>query len=348
MNSIIISINVMKRLLKEITSLGFIFLFPIIAALLTVLMFSPKTNEVGIAGVSVHDQGLKGFLEEKGNYQFQMIPSNEISRIEEMVGNGEFQYGIIFPHGTASNGKIQLISTQNDENTQVLMGDIEAYMEAVTRGETLHVESVESDNRGELEKAKTAMGMIAMFMIMFIGTGMQLLLEDKRLKTFMRSFCSPLMGFETALGHLLANLLLGILQITIFLIFSVKVLKFDFGTGIFNLFILLLIFLITAIGLGIALVGFVKDSSKYNLILTILSITLSFLGGAFFSLKYMNELIKKLSNLTPQKWLLDAFEKLALGGSLMDIGIEVTILLLFGLVFFTFGIKSLKLSPIDT
>jgi len=204
-----------------------------------------------------------------------------------------------------------------------------------------------AEEEGKQHQAKVAIGMISMFIIMFIGTGMQLLIEDKRLKTFMRSFCAPLKEYEMALGHLLANFVLGILQIAVFLLVSILIFKYDFGTSVFNVFFLLVIFLVTAIGLGIGVVGFVKDGEKYNMVVTIIAVTLSFIGGAFFPLEFMNDFIQKLSNLTPQKWLIEAFLKLWEGQSLVNIGSEIFILLLFGLVFFTFGVKTLRLTTED-
>lgn len=345
MNSILIAINVIRRLLREITSLGFIFLFPVIAAILATLMFgSPKSIEVAVANLPQQDYGLINFLEEDDRYSLHFI--NE-KNVEESVNNNEVRYGIVFPDTINDTDKIKLVSKKNDEEAFKLKGTIDSYLTAVISGELIDIDKSVNKINDEVMQSKTAIGMMSMFIIMFIGTGMQLLLEDKRLKTFMRSFCAPLKQYELALGHLLANLFLGMIQIGIFLTISTTIFKFNYGTSIINVFIILLIFLITAIGLGIGMIGFINDSGKYNLILTTIAVSLSFIGGAFFPLEYMNDLLKKLANLTPQKWLIDAFVHLADGNSIFYAYTELAVLLLFGLVFFTFGVKSLKLTSTD-
>jgi ABC-2 type transport system permease protein len=71
------------------------------------------------------------------------------------------------------------------------------------------------------------------------------------------------------------------------------------------------------------------------------------LGGCFFSTSLMKGPLNTISNFIPQKWEMDAFEKLFSGRALTDIKINLLILLLFGAVFFTFGVKTLKPSAGD-
>ncbi|MTI65505.1 MAG: ABC transporter permease, partial [Firmicutes bacterium] len=191
-------------------------------------------------------------------------------------------------------------------------------------------------------QGKTAMGMFMMFVIMFVGNEMALLLEDKKLKTFTRAFTAPLKGYEMALGQLIANTLLGSLQILIFLFFTTVIFKVNWGVSIAYMFLILFIYMITAIGFAIGLAGIIKESEKYNMILMLIALVTSFLGGSFFPLENLNELINKISNFIPQRWVIDAFVKLSEGGTIFDIYTNILVLILFGLVLFTFGIKSLK------
>ncbi|MBM7615700.1 ABC transporter permease [Alkaliphilus hydrothermalis] len=344
MNSILIALNVMRRLLRELTSLGFIFIFPVIAAVLAVLMFGgAEPIKLGLGNIPQNDYGLIDYIEATGKYDVLVV---EEGNLQELIEIKKIKCGVVFPHEIGLENKIKLISQKQDEDVINLMGELEGYMAAAIGGNPPQVE-VTAEEEGKQHQAKVAIGMISMFIIMFIGTGMQLLIEDKRLKTFMRSFCAPLKEYEMALGHLMANFVLGVLQITVFLIVATIIFKYDFGTSILNVFLLLVIFLMTAIGLGIGVVGFVKDGEKYNMVVTIIAVTLSFIGGAFFPIEFMNDFIQKLSNLTPQKWLIEAFLKLWERQSILNIGNEIFILLLFGLVFFTFGVKTLRLTTED-
>lgn len=347
MNSIKIAENVIRRLLKEVTATGFVFLFPVLAAIIASLMFgSPKTIEIGLVNPPT-DPAFSAHIEANGKYKIIMIDS---SRIEDKVKSGELRFGIVIPLTGVMNEKIKLICIKDSDEAQELRSKIETYYEAINQGKKIPmVENSQQSGKysEEILQSKAAIGMISMFIIMFIGTGMQLLLEDKKSKTFMRTFCAPIRRTELVLGHLIANFILGSVQICIFLLISVFIFQFDFGTSIFNVLIILQLFLITAIGLGIGIVGFIHDASKYNLVITITAVLFSFVGGCFFPLEYMNDFFKKVSNVTPQKWLMEAYLKLSEGMSLLDVATELIIVLLFGVVLFTFGIKTLMPSYED-
>lgn len=121
----------------------------------------------------------------------------------------------------------------------------------------------------------------------------------------------------------------------------------DWGMPVIYIFILLVCFLLTAIGLGMGITGIVRSSQVFMVINTMLATMTCMLGGSFFSTTLMKGPLKTISNFIPQKWEMDAFEKLSSGGVFADIHINLLILLLFGAVFFTFGVKTLKPSAED-
>lgn len=352
MNSIVIASNVIKRILKEINSISFLIVFPILAGILAMAMFgSPKTIEVGVANPPEKNFELVSYIDSKEEYNVTILSKDEIqSKIEKK----DIEMGLIFPENygedmsNLTTNKIKLVSIEDGENVQTLRGNVEKYMASALGGLDSSIDLEESNGVSSKEQQKTtALGMIMMFIIMFVGNGMALLLEDKKLKTFTRTFAAPLKGYEMALGQLMANTLLGTVQISIFLIFTTLVFKMDWGVPVINVFLILFTFMIAAIGFAIGLAGFIKDNEKYNMILMLLALASSFLGGSFFPLEYLSDFIKKISNFIPQKWALESFTTLSGGGSLEEITINLGILLLFGIVLFTFGVKTLKPNPDD-
>jgi len=340
MNSLIIASNVIKRLFKEIQFINFLILFPILAGVLTLVMFGkPSVLEIGVSNSLDNDLGIISYIEEGDKYNINLLEERET---EKRVKDKTLDLGLIFPNdftkGNLEN-KVKLIALKDKPEYQELRGIIENYIGATLSGKG--VNDIE-DNKGSNEQPKVAIGMMTMFIIMFVGNGMALLLEDKKLKTFTRTFAAPLKGYEMVLGQLIANTLLGAVQISIFLFFTTFVFKIDWGVSIINIFVILFVYLIAAIGFAIGLAGFIKDSEKYNMVLMVISVATSFLGGSFFPLEYVNETIQKLSNFMPQKWVNEAFSQLANGASLIDIQTNLVILILFGVVLFTFGVKTLK------
>lgn len=240
---------------------------------------------------------------------------------------------------------MKLIASKSDTDIQELRGTLETYMSSVISGEK--IEQNELGENKKTERSKMAIGMMTMFIIVFTGNSIALLLEDKKLKTFTRTFCAPVQGYETVLGYLVANILLGTVQIMIFLFFTTYIFNIEWGISVAYIFILLFIFMIGAIGLAIGLAGFISDSEKYNMVLMLTGLATSFLGGSFFPIENLNSFIQRISNFTPQKWLMDSFDVLANGGSFVDIQMNILILLLFGVVLFTFGVKTLRPNPED-
>lgn len=333
MNSIFIGINVIKRSLYDINSINFLIIFPILAALIVFIMFGGTgVMEIGITNEQ-EDDGLVEYINNSDKYNVQIFNEGEL---EQKIQNREIKAGIEF---TALN-QLKLIALKSDPEIHELRGFIEMYMSSVSLGVDIKQEEVSHDNKDT--GSKMGLSIMAMFIIVFAGNGIGLLLEDKRLKTFARTFCTPIKQYEAVLGYMMANMALGIVQIIVFLFFTTFLFNIDWEISVLNVFILLLIYMIGAIGLAIGLAGFISDSTKYTMILMLTGVVTSFIGGSFFPIENLNSFIQRISIFTPQKWLMDSFDVLADGGSFSDIQMNILILLLFAIVMFSFGLKVLK------
>jgi ABC-2 type transport system permease protein len=67
---------------------------------------------------------------------------------------------------------------------------------------------------------------------------------------------------------------------------------------------------------------------------TAIMLTFGLLGGSFINLEQMPPFIQALSKITPNAWGLDGFTTLALGGTLPDLIVPITALLVMGFVLF--------------
>lgn len=194
---------------------------------------------------------------------------------------------------------------------------------------------------------KTSMGFFLLFIMLFSGTCTGLLLEDKKIKTYLRYFSAPIKEYELYLGTFITNLVLGIIQIFFFLLISNYLFKFDWKIPVFHVFLILVSFLLTSIGISICLVGFIKDTKVYTLVNALVSVFTCFFGGAYFSSSLMGENLDRIANLFPQKWAIMAYEKLVDGQQLGDIQQNLLILLLFAAVYFSLGVNGLRPSESD-
>lgn len=342
MNSIIIGKNLMKRMLKDVYVFGFIFLLPILAAVLSVVMFGrTEVINVGISNLPKNDYGFVQYLEENNKYKVEFLQEE---KIQEKINSKDIRLGIVFPKNFSEfpKSKIKVVSLNNDEKIQSLKGEVEVYIASVMSGKSMPKADKTSNTLKKYEQGRASIGLLSMFILMFAGSSIVFLLQDKREKNFARLFSTPVKEYEVVLAHLVSNLTLGILQISLFLAATTFIFKIQWGTWPGNVYIILIAYLITSVGFSIGLAGIIEDEEKYNLVITLIAVVTSILGGGFMPIDSLNGFIRKISNFTPQKWLIDSYIKLIEGQSIWSIKMNLGILLLFGIVFFTFGVRMVK------
>jgi len=345
MNSLVIMINVIKRMFKEISAVGFLLILPVIGGILAIAITSrPAVIDVGIADISGEARGLVKFLNDTGKYNITGIDGNQAV---DLVKERKIRIGIVLPENTEAKNaqnreKARVISLNYDPSLLQTKELVNSYMDNVYTGKPLPEKELYKYDTSKSETASMALGFLLMFMIMFSGTGMGLLLEDRRAKTFMRISCAPLREYQMVLGNLLANLTLGVVQITVFFLSASYILKIDWGMPSPNVLLILLMFLVTSTGLGIGLAGIIRNNQVFSVVNVIVSSLTCMLGGCFFSHEMLKGALGRVSEFIPQKWAMEAFDKMMAGASIADIQMNLWILLLFGAVFFTFGVKVLK------
>lgn len=336
MNSIIIAINIMKRQIKEINTIVFLFLFPIMATLLAVVTVStPTTYNLGI-DKKLDDFKLYQYLE---NYAvYNVIPLNQ-DDIQNTVIGGDIDMGIVFH----SEGEypIEVISEKANEKVDTLAVLLNEMYSTIRNNSAIPYKDNTEDNEGMFSsKFDLSIGMFLIFMIMYVGTSMTILLDDKKEKTFMRLFSMPISRETVVLGYMIAIFTMGMLQIIWFILFNL-LLGIEISIPIISVIIILAMFLITCTGLSVGMMGLVQEKDKYTILLPIIAVFSNFLSGSIIPIEFLGEKIKYLSYFIPQRWVNVSLLKLNQGQFLVDILPNLGVLLLFALVFFSFGTKIL-------
>ena len=357
MNSIIICLNVIKRLVQQKLSFVFLVIVPVIAGLFVVLMMGEAGGTKQIVAVANLDKGAIGgeliqFLDTAD--MFQIIDIDDMS-IKKKVGNNEYPCGIIIPENftvsvaAKKDTLVRIAEYRPSTAGQQAKEMINMYLEGVYSGKTLNMDisSVENKTSPITDQTRTYLGFLLIMVMIFMGTGIGMILEDKKEKTFMRTFAAPVREYEMVLGNVLASFLLGFLQVLLYLTITTLLFHVDWGTSLINVIIISIIYLISAVGITIGLAGFITDNQKYSMINLISIVPVSILGGCFFSVKWFPDSIQKIANFIPQKWAMEALEKLASGNEFSSIWMNLLVLGLFGVVFFTFGVKTLRVEDED-
>ncbi|WP_192930271.1 ABC transporter permease [Alkaliphilus pronyensis] len=334
MNSILIAINFIKRVLKEKSTLLYFLVFPILAGILASSMTQQKEIEVGVLNKIIGD-GLIQVLQQDNQYKIIELP--DIS-VEEAIKSKVVQFAIdIKSLDTTNPNGIKIYALKDSQDLQTFKGKVENYI--VNGGVVEATEEAQSNTFGE---GRIVIGFLSMFVLMFMASTIALFLEDKRGKTLMRMFSAPLSEYDITMGTLLGSVAIGTVQILMFLLLTCTILNINYQAFIGSIFIIMIFFLIAATALALALASFISDIEKYNAISTLVVVPTCLVGGSFFPIAFMPKKLQNIAQFLPQKWLMEAYDKLVMGIGIEGIFNDLAILVLFGIVFFTFGLKVLK------
>lgn len=192
----------------------------------------------------------------------------------------------------------------------------------------------------------TIIGSMLLFVMTLVNSSVHTVVEDRVHRTMARIHTAPVRSFEIALGNFLGSFMIGTVQIVLILLFTTYVLQFQYGLPLLSLFIILECFMLSAIGIASAVAGLVKNMNNLRNVNQLVVIPTCMIGGCFWPIWIMPDFMQKLANFTPQKWTIEAIERMSYGESLFDMGWHIGILLLFSIILLAFG--SYVLKPSET
>lgn len=379
MNSLIIAENIIKRAFKNRREIIIMLVLPI-AAIMIITCFTGSSSTQPIkAGVVNLDGGvyadkLISDLSRQKNLQIDNINEKDIkaavsdSRDEAvLVINKGFSKSI----GNGEKPKIDFYSSGQNETSekikQQVNGNIQKFLmiscsakdiasktgkstEAIQdklfsniNNSSLSIENSLDGNRQE--KLVQSVGFSMMFIMVIIFNTMGTIAEDKKKLVLARTATFKVKLWEIALGNLLGTLLIGVIQIMAITLATAYIYKLPIGIKIYGLFFILLCFIISVIGLAIGLSGIIKNNLNPSILLAIVSFPTCLLGGCLIPESLMPSVLRNAGYIVPQKWVMGGIQDLMTGASADKILLKCVIVLMFGLAFTTFGVKTIK--PLD-
>ncbi|MDQ0059520.1 ABC transporter permease [Paenibacillus harenae] len=190
-------------------------------------------------------------------------------------------------------------------------------------------------------------GILLMFVMMLVSQSIGFVMEDRELRTMARMYTAPVRAIDISLGNFLGSMAVGTLQLVIVLSLTYFVFQYDPGVSYGYMLIVLEFFLLAAVGLTTAIAGLVRDSRQLTQMNNLVIMPSCMVSGCFFPLSMLPTFMQKLANFLPQKWALQAIDRLGGGGSVADIGLQLAILLLFAAVLIAFGSAVLRPSKLS-
>jgi len=151
------------------------------------------------------------FIDESDKYEGIRIEENNAT---DSLNNKEVSYVIMANKSINSEG-IKIYALKNDEG----LLEIQGILESVLKGEIIN------EPQNPVDEGRMVLGFSTMFILMFMGAITGNILEDRREKTLMRVYASPLGRIKISFGYLTAFLILGLLQVTTYITITKYIMK---------------------------------------------------------------------------------------------------------------------------
>ncbi|MDP3449101.1 MAG: ABC transporter permease [Anaerolineaceae bacterium] len=181
--------------------------------------------------------------------------------------------------------------------------------------------------------ALLAPGMALMFLMYTVSNGGRTLLVEKAGGTLPRMLISPTSSFQILGGKVFGIFLTGLAQLVILILGTTLLFKLDWGDPLAVL-VLVAAAALAATGWGILLAAVLNTSGQVSAVGTAIMLIFGILGGSFTNIAIMPNWVQWISRISPNRWGLDGFTTLAMGGNLANIMIPVIALLIMAAVLF--------------
>lgn len=197
-------------------------------------------------------------------------------------------------------------------------------------------------------------GMATMFVTFFVLLSSVNIIRERKNWTIQRLVTMPLTRAQILSGKILMYFLLGMTQFSAMFGFGILVTKLlslvnptittlHLGNDFLALVVIMVSFTLCMTAFGFAIGTFIRSEMQGSAMLNLLGLTLAPLGGAWWPLDIVPDVMKVVGHFSPIAWAMDGFHLLLYEqGTLGDVLLPVGILLGLAVVFFAFAIARFK------
>ena len=327
----------------------------------TNLQVGMVNDDSGFHNSTLMSQAFITGLQQINSQTHIMILSNvtSVADIKDMIKKGDLEGGIIIPSNfsasmmTGQQGTITIIS---DESNPQISAALQVELKTVITGmgtalaqqkvqplnatNTLAVvQPYNIQTQGVAPGNPTyfsfiAPGMMALTVTMSVMTGLPVAIsQEKELGTMDGIMVAPINRLSIILGKALGQTARGMIQGTIVLLLAVGLFGVTIQGSILLVYLLLILGVFAFVGLGILITSLAKDQETAQMLLMTISFPMMFLSGVFFPIQQMPWYMQDVSKVLPLTYEAQALRKvMVLGAGISDITLELTVLIVFGIV----------------
>jgi len=169
-----------------------------------------------------------------------------------------------------------------------------------------------------------------MFLMFTLTATSSSMFDERRSGVLMRFLTSPVSRTHILWNKYLFNMSLGIIQLMFMFLFGCMMFQIDIFSNIFNLMLLIIAASVACTALGMLIAAFSQTRQQANGLGTLLILSMSAIGGAWFPTSFMPSTIQLFSKLTVVYWSIDGFMEVLWRG-VGFIAILPHLLVLFGI-----------------
>lgn len=191
---------------------------------------------------------------------------------------------------------------------------------------------------------QTIFGFTLFFVIYTISYNVHNILQERTWGVWDRMILSPLKKWEMYAGNLIYSFLMGYFQVAlIFIVFRYAV-GVDFYGGFGKTLIVLIPYVFSIVALSLFLVSVVKSTQQFNAIISLISVCLSMLGGAYWPLEIVSSnFLLRVSDFVPIKHAMEGLKAATIYEAPMsELLYPISILTLMGVVLIGIGINLME------
>ncbi|MDE0630224.1 MAG: ABC transporter permease [Caldilineaceae bacterium] len=206
------------------------------------------------------------------------------------------------------------------------------------------VADADDESEGGIDNGfnQSAPGMGTLYVMFTVLGGMAVLLRERRQWTLQRLMALPLSRAQILGAKIGVYFTLGMIQY--FIVFAVGAAAgMEFGSNPPALLAVMAAFVLCITAVTFALAPWIKSEGQARGLVTLLSLSLAPLGGAWWPLEIVPEFMQTIGHLSPVAWAMDGFQDLIwYNGGFGDVAPEIGVLLAAAAVLFIFGIRGFK------
>lgn len=342
MSFVWIACQIVRRLLSKRRNIVIFFLIPALVVSYAISVLEAFESSAPAVGLLDREGGAFGSaVTDRLEQQFHVIPVKDEAALEGLFVDGLANSAVI----VSEDRHIRFVEWRSSPDAyavKLTVGQIaahgETYPEHMNNGSVAVNRSY--SNAGTAVPA--GMGIFLLFILSLSNSAVGTVLEDRSGKTLSRIYTAPVRPIEIAAGLFAGMLAVGAAQIVSILLSCRYLFGISFGESFSAQVLLLFCFLFAAVGLSTAIAGIARDRQHAGILNALLVTPTCMLGGCFWPVDIMPDIMQRLSNIVPQKWAMEGFYRLAGGGTVHDIAWHVGILILFAAVMTGLGSAALR------